>query len=193
MRHLTMQAMALEMPHVAGHPNALPFTGTLCQLNVASTRPPSGANGHRVRISTTVAQRALPSLLGQGVDMTCDLQEHDRRFKIGVVTEAWCQGNDLRIRGHFYARDFPDEIAAIQRQKAQLGFSYEVTAVETANVHAPVWDLTRLTFCGCAVILKSLAAYQETSIAARAATGTDYDGIMTELRQRGQALRRRGI
>jgi hypothetical protein len=189
MLHLTMHAMALAMPQVAEHPNAWPFSGVLCRLNEASTRPPGGASGHVVRISTAVAQQAIPSLLGMGVDMTPDLREHDRRFKIGVVTEAHCAGNDLCMSGHFFQRDFAAEVEAIRRHKNELGFSYEIASTDVADPQAAVWDLTGFIFCGIAVLKKSAAAYEKTSITASRATVPDcWSPVLTELRRRGREL-----
>ena len=59
-----MQAMAVQIPDVAGHPNRLPFEGCLTLVDVASDRAPSGARGHRVVLTREAAEAALPSLLG---------------------------------------------------------------------------------------------------------------------------------
>ncbi|MGB6133443.1 MAG: hypothetical protein WBG54_16810, partial [Acidobacteriaceae bacterium] len=44
----SVQAMAVLLPEVAGHPNRMPFSGVLTLVDEPSTRPPSGARGHRV-------------------------------------------------------------------------------------------------------------------------------------------------
>jgi len=85
---LEIEAMALEMPEVAGHPNRLPFHGVLTLVGIASQRPPSGARGHRVMLTRRASETALPSLLGMAVDYVPALDSHDARRKIGIITEA---------------------------------------------------------------------------------------------------------
>ena len=86
--NLELQSMAIEMPHVAAHPNRAPFRGVLTFVDVASDRSPSGANGHRVLLTRSACDAALPSLLGMGLDYAPALDAHDAQRKIGVITEA---------------------------------------------------------------------------------------------------------
>jgi hypothetical protein len=86
--NLEIEAMALVMPEVAGHPNRLPFHGVLTLVGVASQRPPSGARGHRVMLTRKASETALPSLLGMALDYAPALDSHDARRKIGIITEA---------------------------------------------------------------------------------------------------------
>ena len=86
--NLQLEAMALEMPEVDGHPNRLPFHGVLTLVGVASRRAPSGARRHRVMLTRKATEAALPSLLGMALDYAPALDAHDARRKIGVITEA---------------------------------------------------------------------------------------------------------
>src|SRR5271167_4983499 len=86
--NLQLEAMALAMPAVAGHPNRLPFRGVLTLVGVASQRSPSGAKGHRVMLTRSATDTALPSLLGMALDYAPTLNSHDVRRKIGIITEA---------------------------------------------------------------------------------------------------------
>src|SRR5271167_3509299 len=86
--NLQLEAMALAMPAVAGHPNRLAFHGMLTLVGVASQRAPSGARGHRVMLTRRATEKALPSLLGMALDYTPALDAHDARRKIGVITAA---------------------------------------------------------------------------------------------------------
>ena len=86
--NLELEAMALEMPEVEGHPNRLPFHGVLTLVGIASRRAPSGARGHRVMLTRKATETALPSLLGMALDYAPALDAHDARRKIGVITEA---------------------------------------------------------------------------------------------------------
>jgi hypothetical protein len=85
---INLESMAIEMPRVAGHPNRLPFRGVLTLVDVASDKPPAGARGHRVMLTRAAAEKALPSLLGMALDFTPNLDGHDARRKVGVITSA---------------------------------------------------------------------------------------------------------
>ena len=80
--------MAIEMPQVAAHPNRAPFRGVLTFVDRPSEGSPSGAKGHRVLLTRSACERALPSLLGMGLDYAPSLEAHDAQRKIGVITEA---------------------------------------------------------------------------------------------------------
>lgn len=80
--------MAIEMPPCVAHPNRAPFRGVLTLVDTPSDRSPSGANGHRVLLTRTACERALPSLLGMGLDYAPALDSHDAQRKIGIITEA---------------------------------------------------------------------------------------------------------
>src|SRR5271166_5378842 len=86
--NLQLEAMALAMPDVAGHPNRLPFRGVLTLVGVASQGAPTGARGHRVLLTRSATDAALPSLLGMALDYALSLDSHDVRRKIGIITEA---------------------------------------------------------------------------------------------------------
>lgn len=167
-----LQAMALGMPDIAGHPNRMPFSGVLTRLDEPSDAPPGGSGGHRTLLPKDVAEQALPSLLGMAIDYTPDFDGHDKKAKIGVITEATIQGNAVNIAGFLYAADFPEECARIQAEKNQLGLSYECRAA-ISDPAADPWEITACVFTGAAVLYKDLAAYTTTSLAAKAETGID--------------------
>lgn len=166
----TLQAMALDVPEVADHPNRMPFSGILVRLDEPSDKAPHGSNGSRTLISKEVAEAALPSLLGMAIDFKPDLGGHDSKSKIGVITEAWIDGNAIWIAGFLYAHDFPEECARIKREKDALGFSYECRAA-ISDLEADPWVVTYCVFTGAAVLYKHLAAYTTTSLAAQADEG----------------------
>ena len=91
--NIELQGMAIALPKVTGHPNRTEFRGVLTLVDVASDKPPSGARGHRVMLTREATERALPSLLGMGLDYTPALDRHDARRKVGVIVEAnLCEG-----------------------------------------------------------------------------------------------------
>jgi hypothetical protein len=110
-----LEAMAIEMPEVAGHPNRAGFRGVLTIVDVVSDRPPAGARGHRVVLTRRAAEAAIPSLLGMALDYTPSLDRHDVRRKVGVITRAEIVGRGIEVAGFLYARDFPEIVGEIER------------------------------------------------------------------------------
>ena len=161
---MRLEAMAVSIPHVQGHPNRVPFEGVLTVVNTASDKAPSGARGHRVMLTREAVENALPSLLGMAVDYRPGWDGHDARCKIGLLTEATLKGRKLVVKGYLYARDFPDVAKEIQAHAPEaLGMSYEVADARVENVRAEIWKLTRVTFTGAAILLREKAAYRDTS------------------------------
>lgn len=161
---MRLEAMAVTIPHVDGHPNRVPFEGVLTVVNTASDKAPAGARGHRVMLTHDAAQKALPSLLGMAVDYRPEWDGHDARRKIGLLTEANLIGKKLVVSGYLYARDFPEVAKAIHAHAPEaLGMSYELADARVEDMRAEVWKLTRVTFTGAAILLRDKAAYRETS------------------------------
>ncbi|MGA2697833.1 MAG: hypothetical protein ABSE92_17365 [Terriglobales bacterium] len=181
--NVDLECMAIEMPHVAGHPNREPFRGVLTILDAVSDRAPSGSRGHRVVLLRGAAERALPSLLGMALDYSPGLDRHDAQRKIGVITRADVVGHQLEIGGFLYAKDFPQIVRDIARSGGKpswkrdvrasfglesaaptLGMSFEIAGANVADMKAKVWTLTHVVFTGAAVLRREKAAYRNTWI-----------------------------
>jgi hypothetical protein len=164
---MRLEAMAVKIPHVDGHPNRVPFEGVLTVVNAPSDRAPAGARGHRVMLTREAAEKALPSLLGMAVDYRPGWDGHDARRKIGLLTEADVIGARLMVRGYLYARDFPEAAKEIKAstlaEPGAMGMSYELADARVEDMRAEVWKLTRVTFTGAAILLRDKAAYRATS------------------------------
>lgn len=158
--------MALEIPDWPDHPNRVPFSGVLTRVDASSDRAPSGAAGHRVILPRATAERALASLLGMAVDYAPNLRGHDARRKIGLITRAEINGDRLEVAGYLFGRDFPDVLRELRARRGGLGMSYEVTDVRVADPAADVWVIEQAVFTGAAILERSAAAYQSTSLAA---------------------------
>jgi hypothetical protein len=161
--------MALAMPRVDGHPNRREFCGVLTMADAPSDRAPSGARGHKVLLTAEATQQALPSLLGMAVDYTPELDRHDARRKVGIITSADLRGTSgkaqkVDVRGYLFARDFPEVVQDMSRRRGELGMSYEIADVRVLDTSAPVWVATEFTFTGAAVLLRDKAAYQGTNV-----------------------------
>jgi hypothetical protein len=161
---MKLEAMAVTLPDVAGHPNRSPFTGVLTLVDEPSTKPPSGARGHRVILTRGAAMAALPSLLGMAVDYAPSWDGHDARRKCGIITHADVEGSRLSVAGYLFAKDFPE----VERQMRQclpgaMGMSWELADAHVEDMRAEVWTLTKATFTGAAILLREKAAYRNTS------------------------------
>src|SRR5579863_5865953 len=118
--NIELEAMAVAMPDVVGHPNRLPFKGVLTLVGVASQRSPSGARGHRVMLTREASEAALPSLLGMALDYAPALDAHDVRRKIGIITDAEIvpmpqsrtsgKTGQISVAGYVFAHNFPDVV-----------------------------------------------------------------------------------
>jgi hypothetical protein len=161
---MKLEALAVALPEVAGHPNRVPFEGVLTRVDEPSNRPPSGARGHRVILSRAAALVALPSLMGMAVDFAKGWDGHDARRKCGIITNADVEGNSLRVSGYLFGKDFP-EVVERMRQSATgaMGMSYEIADAHVEDMNAEIWTLTRATFTGAAILLREKAAYRNTS------------------------------
>ncbi len=154
----------MGVPEVAGHPNRIAFEGVLTTVDEPSTRPPSGAKGHRVVLTGRAAKEALPSLLGMAVGFTPSYDGHDVRRKCGLITEADVIGRELRVRGYVYGRDFPEVVRQVESSApGAMGMSYELADAQVEDMLADVWTVKRAMFTGAAVLLRNKAAYGGTS------------------------------
>ncbi|MFN2974275.1 hypothetical protein [Terriglobus aquaticus] len=159
-----VHAMAVRFPEVAGHPNRVPFSGVLTRVDEPSDKAPSGARGHRVVLTRAAAEAALPSLLGMAVDWKSGWDGHDAKQKCGIVTAAELDGNDVRVEGYLFARDWAEMMNEIHAHGDEaLGMSYELADAHVDDMRAQEWRLNRVTFTGAAILLRSKAAYRNTS------------------------------
>src|SRR5205814_1368339 len=113
-RSMNLESMAIELPAFHGHPNREPFRGVLTLVDTPSDKPPAGSRGHRVILTRAAAERALPSLLGMGLDYSPMLDRHDVRRKIGVITRAEIVGKAIELSGYLFAKDFPEIVRQIE-------------------------------------------------------------------------------
>jgi hypothetical protein len=115
---LSLESMAIEMPTVFGHPNRIAFRGVLTVVDAVSDKAPAGARGHRVMLTRSAAEAAIPSLLGMALDYSPRLDGHDTRRKIGVITRAEIVGREITVGGFLYGRDFPEMVEEIGKNRA---------------------------------------------------------------------------
>lgn len=145
------------------HPNRSFFKGVLTVVDSPSEMAPSGARGHRVILTHTAAKAALPSLIGMCLGYKAGFDGHDARQKCAVITDAEIVGKEVIVTGYLFARDFPELVKPLSVEDNKYGLSYELADAHVADMRATIWTLTRATFTGAAILLKSKAAYKKTS------------------------------
>lgn len=151
----------------ADHPNKMKFRGVLVRIDEASTKPPGGAQGHKIFIPSDVAARRLGTLVGMGVNYSPSLDAHDQRHKVGVIQQAWIDGKDVCVSGVIWKHDFPE--AEKDLKQPGLGMSMELVDVSVENPDAQVWTLKDFHFSGATILYREAAAYYRTqAIAAKA-------------------------
>ncbi len=177
---MRLEAVSLELPIVAGHPNRMPFSGVLTRVDVASDKPPHGSNGKRVLLTRSAAEAGLNSLMGMGVDLTKNLDGHDAQKKVGIITGAHIDGDALMIAGFIYAADFPREALRIHLEQADLGFSFEARNLAVESMDTDPLVVKSCVFTGAAILMKNDAAYTTTALAAAAAKEHEMNDEMTK-------------
>ena len=147
------------------HPNKMPFNATLLVCDEPSDKPPHGAQGHRILVTSRVAKSKLNGLPGMAVNYDpSDMDEHATQNKVGVITKAWMEGPEVKIAGFVWKKDFPNAERDLKRK--DLGTSMELADVFVKNEHAPVWELNDFEFTGATILKRNAAAYTKTSLSA---------------------------
>lgn len=162
-------SVTTEDQNVKGHPNAMPFKGTLLLVDQKSDKPPQGADGHCIFVPRSVAENQLTSLVGMAVNFVTSADKHAPQKKVGVINSATLDGNKVKVQGIVWAKDFPKEAQEIKANSPRLGMSMELADVWVEDKNSSVWKLTDFKFTGGSILLKNSAAYYKTSLAARAA------------------------
>lgn len=158
------------------NPNRMPFEGILTYLGVPSDLAPHGSGGRKVLIPVEVGSQAVDSLKGMPVNLSASMDEHDTSAIVGIIEDAWVgesgpNGTPIHVKGHIFAKYFPNEAHAIKASQQALGFSYETakTKLEDGVYNGePVAIVKSLVFTGASILYKKAAAYQSTSLAASA-------------------------
>lgn len=160
------------------NPNRMPFDGVLLIVDAPSTKPPHGSRGHRILVPKAVAKKRLSGLVGMGLNYEPNLESHAPRRKVGVITEVWMSGDEVKVKGFVYAKDFPE--VKQDFKQGRLGMSMELANVYVKDEHADVWCLEDFHFTGATVLKKNAAAYYQTALAAKAAKRSSREAVQGE-------------
>jgi hypothetical protein len=169
------KTMKLLVPEI-GHRNAVPFEGVALFVDVPTDRAGhfthadtrQTVEAQRVLFKRSAVEQALPSLLGMAVcaDET-NFAGQANRNKVGFISEAWIEGNELRLRGFLYGLDFPDLIEAMKTMRNKLGMcpAYRDFIIEYPTEPNPeVIEMRELLFTGVAILKKVKAGFDRTSV-----------------------------
>lgn len=146
------------------HPNAMPWSGILLVTDQASDQAPSGAEGHRILVPKSVAEKRLKTLKNMGLNYKGSRDGHAVRNKVGVITDAWMEGNAVKVKGVIWKKDFPEAVNDLKGQR--LGMSMELAKVDVENPDADIWNLQDFVFTGATALWPQAAAYHRTALAA---------------------------
>ena len=151
------------------------------KVDVPSDGIPEGA-WNRVVLPAEEMEKALPLLIGMPVNAEFNseghsptgssyLSSHDTTNIIGVFTEAWISGTDVRVKGHLFSETYPQEVKIIKAlaRQGELGMSIEVEVDELKEVEyqgKTVLETYGLTPLGATILFKDKAAFAKTKFAA---------------------------
>jgi hypothetical protein len=155
----SLDILASAQPY---HPNRRAFTGLLTYLDRPSDESPNGARGHRVIMTKQAANYALCTLIGMAVDSCANWDGHDLHRKMGIITDAQIVDDRLDVQGYIYARDFPEFPREYDKRPNSWGMSYELADAHILDMRADIWEITKLTFTGAAILLRDKGAYKHT-------------------------------
>jgi len=98
------------------------------------------------------------------VDFKAGWDGHDAKQKCGIITSAAMDGNAVNVSGYLFARDFAEMMQEMQAHGDDaLGMSYELADAHVEDMRATTWRLNKATFTGAAILLRTKAAYKNTS------------------------------
>lgn len=187
---LRTKPQSLSAMTSADNPDVLSFEATVGFVDTPTDATPCGGySGY----STIIASEDLDvqSLVGSGVNVAYsdwwagyNFKCHDKRNKIGVIDEAWLEGNDIKVKGHLWKSDFPEIADTIECAKESLGASVEVY-FEGIKADKTAKTVTGLNghFTGVALLYKSKAAFTKTSIMCSAMDTEGEEKMNEEIKQ----------
>lgn len=121
------------------------------------------ANGNGVRLSKTGVEKALPGIIGSQINL-----EHDREDFVGIVLDAWIEGNVVFGAFTFAKNMYPVEFdkAVEQFNKGELGVSFELFAdVSTSETLSDgTRRLNDLDFQGMGLLIQNKPAYPTSMV-----------------------------
>lgn len=183
---LTIQASGNDFTvKTESHPNKMKFTATVMYLDKYSDGVPDGS-WNKILLEKSECEKSLETMNLMGVNCVWDewgkanwqFDGHDPKNKIGVVENTYIEGNELKIDGIIYKRDFSDISQFIRNAMESMGFSIEAAYSDWEETEEGI-IIRDVEFTGVSMLFKNCAAYSDTYIETLSASKKDKE-IMTQ-------------
>lgn len=87
------------------------------------------------------------------------------KITIGLISKAEIIDHKLIVMGYLMIGDHPTIIEELESlPPGSLGISYEMEHVKVRDCREDIWELVTANFTGAAILLRSKAAYRNTSV-----------------------------
>ena len=156
------------------NPDFMEFCAVVGYVDTPSDATPGGGiDGYKFVIRS--GGMDVRSLIGSGVnvawydgwfeDSSQNLKDHDARFKVGVIDDAYVVANEIRVEGHLWKYDFPDVCDTIECAKESLGCSVEAyfDGFQRDDKNKILTGFGA-RFTGVAILYKNKAAFNNTKV-----------------------------
>lgn len=168
------------------HSNKMKFTATVMYLDQYSDGVPDGSVWEKILLEKSECEKSLETMNLMGINCVWDewgkanwqFDGHDPRNKIGVVENTYIEGNELKIDGIIYKRDFSDISQFIRNTMESMGFSIEASFNDWEETEDGL-IIRDVEFTGVSMLFKNCAAYSDTYIETLSASKKDKE-IMTQ-------------
>lgn len=184
---ITLQASGNDFTvKTESHSNKMKFTATVMYLDQYSDGVPDGSVWEKILLEKSECEKSLETMNLMGINCVWDEWEkanwqfdgHDPRNKIGVVENTYIEGNELKIDGIIYKRDFSDISQFIRNTMESMGFSIEASFNDWEETEEGL-IIRDVEFTGVSMLFKNCAAYSDTYIETLSASKKDKE-IMTQ-------------
>lgn len=176
------------------HVNKMSWQGIVAFVDKPTNGAPGGAYGYKAIFGKAEMEAKYKTLEGMGVN--CDwpdgywsspedaLADHDKRFKIGYISEVWLEDDKVMAKGFIWKKDFYDVTTMLINGKDALGFSVEASIYdyEIQEGNEELIYIKDFVFTGVAVLWKTKAAFNDTQLLELIAKRTNRkdDNLMNE-------------
>ena len=184
---ITLQASGNDFTvKTESHSNKMKFTATVMYLDQYSDGVPDGSVWEKILLEKSECEKSLETMNLMGINCVWDeygkanwqFDGHDPRNKIGVVENTYIEGNELKIDGIIYKRDFYDISQFIRNTMESMGFSIEASFNDWEETEEGL-IIRDVEFTGVSMLFKNCAAYSDTYIETLSASKKDKE-IMTQ-------------
>ena len=163
--------MKLKLPEIE-HCNLFPFEGIATYIDRVSDRPVHVDNyeaktnfeGPKILFTRAAVENALPTLLGVGLCCQPEIPEHSvPRSNCGVITEAWIDGDQLKIRGFVYGLQFPEVVAEMEKNPLVLCPSMRGTLFDHTKLPELI-SVLHTTFTSVSILRAGYTGFDNTNV-----------------------------